>query len=314
MKNLLVIMVVSALVLLSACGANDNTTDTSDEGTVSETELVQSDEEIDDGLVHVEIEKIDTTAKPTQKVEEKSRDVIKVAVVGAPATDILSVADESISTSKYSIGAVKCENFNQPFEMVAAGDAVACLSSNQVFLDSYNKINESGLVIAERIYIDPLAIFPGKVNDLNSISSGTKIAVSQGDTNVARALYLLEQKGIIEVKEGALYQASVEDIVSNPHNISIEEVDISSKWPDVNQYGLIICDYNRAVLAGNDPESAIGEENRNSKIFDLFTVNLVVRNDMLEDSQTAVIRNAINSEEVESYIKDNFYRAVLDYK
>lgn len=310
MKKRMIILAFSLLILSFGCGNETDSASTPDE------QVEMSADEMDDGLVKVEIEKVDTTliSNEQPEKEKKNRNAINVAVVGSPATDILAKADESIADTNNCIEAVKCDNYTEPFEKVISGEVQACLSSNQVFLDSYNKINESDLVIAERIYIDPLAIFPGKINDLNNISGGIKVAVAGGDVNVARALYLLEQKGLLEVKEEASYQASMEDVTSNPHNISIEEVDVTGGWPDTQKYGLIICDYNRAVLLGIDPDSALGEENRNSKIFDLFTVNLVVKQDMLEDTKTAIILKAVNSDIVEDFIYESFYNSVLDYK
>ncbi len=118
----------------------------------------------------------------------------------------------------------------------------------------------------------------------------------------------------MEIKEGAMYQATMEDVTSNPYNISIEQVDLENGWPNKEQYDFVVSDYNRALLNGIDPQLSLAEENRNSKIFDLFAVGLVVRADNRDGAKTKLILDAINSDEVEKMIETGFYRSVLDYK
>ncbi len=303
MKRLIICLLISSLLLTTTACSNEST-DANDINT----------EQSDDGTVKVEIESIDTSEVIKETVTNTNRKAIRIAVVGSPASDILKAADQILQSTEYGIEIVNYEDYKTPNEMVKNGEVFACLCDNQVLLDSYNMIDESDLVIAEKLYYDPLAIFPGKITDMNFISSGETIAVSEGDVNVARALYLLEQKGLLTVKEGALYQATMEDVISNPFNISIEEVDINGGWPDTSKYGLIISDYNRAVLVGIDPQTALGEENRNSNIIDLFAVGLVVNSADLDDAKTKIILNALNDEEVEEYIDSSFYQSVSDYK
>ena len=289
-----------------------------------------SDKQNDEG-VQVQIESIDsentslsgvtTSSGQTSGVQaqiseqpQKERKPIKVAIMGVPAEEILKKADESLINSNYSIEPVICTDYDEPNAMVLNGEADASLYENQVFLDSYNKKNSTDLAIVERVYYEPLALFGGSVTDLSSITGNVKVAVIKGDVNKARALYLLEQKGLIELKPDVYYQASMEDVTSNPHNISIEEVDFSAGWPDASAYGLIICDYNRAMLAGIDPETSLGDENRNSGILDMFSICLVTDKGKAGNDKIKELSKALNSKETEEYIKQSYHDSVVDYR
>ncbi|MBP5745475.1 MAG: hypothetical protein J6W58_04145 [Lachnospiraceae bacterium] len=281
-----------------------------------------------DEAIEVQIESIDTeaveetnastssgqTAEVTVQQPTKERKPIKVAVMGVPAEEILKKADESLINSNYLIEPVICTDYDQPNAMVLSGEADASLYENQVFLDSYNKKNSTDLEIAERIYYEPLALFGGSISDLSSITNNVKVAVIKGDVNKARALYLLEQKGLIELKQDVYYQASMEDVISNPHNISLEEVDFDSGWPDTSSYGLIICDYNRAMLSGIDPASSLGDENRNSGILDMFSICLVTDKSKVGNDKTKQLIKALNSKETEEFIKQTYHDSVVDYR
>lgn len=250
----------------------------------------------------------------TEVQPQKDRKPIKVAIMGVPAEEILKKADEALVNTNYCIEPVICSDYDQPNAMVLNGEADASLYENQVFLDSYNKKNSTELTIAERVYYEPLALFGGSVTDLSSIPSNVKVAVIKGDVNKARALYLLEQKGLIELKPDVYYQASMEDVTANPHHLSIEEVDFSAGWPDTSAYGLIICDYNRAMLSGIDPETSLGDENRNSGILDMFSICLVTDKSKAGNDKTNQLSKALNSKETEEFIKQTYHDSVVDYR
>lgn len=70
----------------------------------------------------------------------------------------------------------------------------------------------------------PFGIYPGTKSDLSELADGDTIAVPNDTTNEARALLLLQDNGIITLKEGAGLEATVNDIAENPHNVKIEEL------------------------------------------------------------------------------------------
>ena len=59
---------------------------------------------------------------------------------------------------------------------------------------------------------------------LDDIADGDVIAVPNDTTNEARALLLLQDNGIITLKDGAGLEATVNDIAENPYNVEIQEL------------------------------------------------------------------------------------------
>ena len=293
-------------MLLVGCGQETEQTGTMPENVEEESDIVE-----------VEIENLDEIeqiqSQPSQPVQKSKKRII-VAVIGAPATEILESAAISMQYSDYEIEAVICDDYNKPNDMVLSGDADACLYENRLYLESYNKRNTTDLTIVERSYYEPLAVFAGTVKDLNDIPSGVKVAVQNGDVNRARALYLMKQKGLLDIKEGSYYQASMEDVIDNPYDISLEEVDIAGGWPDASAYGLIICDKDRAMLAGIDPDTSLGEENRNSELLDMFSICLVTAKGKENGDKIKELSKALNSDLVEEFITEKYHGAVVDYR
>jgi len=266
--------------------------------------------------VEVEIEELDNvvTEEETENSLTKHKSEIKVAVVGQVAKEIIAKANEALVYTDYEIVPVSCDDYNRPNELVLSGEVDACLCDNYVFLESYNKKNTTELVIVERLYYEPLAVFGGNVENTDSLVKGAKVAVPKGEVLKARSLYLLEQKGLLEINEEAYYQATLEDIVSNPLNLTIEEIDFDAGWPDSSEYGLIICDYNRAMLHGISPDDSLGDENRNSDLTDMFAACVVTDNSKENSPKIKQLSKALNSDEVEDYIEETYYGAVVDYR
>ena len=75
------------------------------------------------------------------------------------------------------------------------------------------------------IHYEPFGIYPGKKETLDDLEDGDTIAVPNDTTNEARALLLLQDNGVITLKDGAGLEATVKDIEENPKNIKIEELE-----------------------------------------------------------------------------------------
>ena len=86
-----------------------------------------------------------------------------------------------------------------------------------------------------------------------SKSTSLKIAVPNDTTNEARALLLLQENGIIKLRDGAGITATKNDIVENPYNVEIVEAE-AARLPDMLKdadYAVINSNY--AINAGLNP-------------------------------------------------------------
>ena len=310
-------ILICTVLMTGMCGCSDKVEKNNDEAVSQSEDLNDRDDTVLNDMVSVQIESIDDQgeqdSKTTETVEKK-KNMIRVAVMGAPASEILQKASDTLGFSDYGIEIITCDSYDKPNELVISGEADACLYENQVFLDSYNKKNTTELEIVERSYLEPLAIFSQNTDSIDNIKSGCIIGYPEGEVNKARTLYLLEQKGIITLKEGAYYQATEDSIEDDPYNIALEAYDISQGYPEGDDFGFVVCDYNHAMLSGIDPAASLGEENRNSALTDMFCVCLVTTKDKINSAKIKELSKALNSEAVEEYIYDTYRNSVVDYR
>ena len=135
-----------------------------------------------------------------------------------------------------------------------------------------------------------------------------QIAVPNDTTNEARALLLLEQQGIIKLKDGAGITATKNDIVENPHNVEIVEAE-AAQLPNVKQdvdYAVINSNY--AINAGLNPlKDALAIEGSSSAYANILAVK--------EGNETApkilALKAALESKQVADFITEKYAGSVV---
>ena len=169
---------------------------------------------------------------------------IKVAASPVPHADILKVAGDILAKADITLDVVEYTEYVQPNLVTESGEVDANYFQHGPYLEDFNKKNNTHLVSVAAIHYEPLGLYPGKTKSLNDLADGAKIAVPNDTTNEARALQLLAAQGIITLKEDAGLAATKNDVVDNPHNIELVEMEAA-------QLPRTLSDVDFAVINGN---------------------------------------------------------------
>ena len=130
----------------------------------------------------------------------------KKIVIGAspsPHADILKVAKKELKKEGYELEIKEYSDYVQPNTALESGDLDANYFQHKPYLDDFNKQKKTHLVSAGTIHYEPFGIFPGKTKTLKALKNGATVAVPNDTTNEARALLLLQDQGLIKLKDGA---------------------------------------------------------------------------------------------------------------
>ncbi len=134
------------------------------------------------------------------------------------------------------------------------------------------------------------------------------IAVPNDTTNEARALLLLQDLGLIKLKEGATILATIEDIVENPYNIKFNEVE-AAQLPNILQdvdYAVINSNY--AISAGINPvKDSLGIEGGSSFYANILAVK--EGNENLPEVKALIA--ALQSQKVADFILEQYGGSVV---
>ena len=128
---------------------------------------------------------------------------IKVAASATPHAEILEQAKPLLAEQGYDLQVTVFNDYVQPNEVVESGDFDANYFQHIPYLESFNEEKGTHLVNAGGIHYEPFGIYPGTKSSLDDLAEGDTIAVPNDTTNEARALLLLQDNGIITLKDGA---------------------------------------------------------------------------------------------------------------
>ena len=155
-----------------------------------------------------------------------------------------------------------------------------------------------------------LAACGSKTDDNSGDAAATtiKIGVPNDTTNEARALLLLQENGIIKLKDGAGITATKNDIVENPYNVEIVEAEAAQLphlLPDVD-YAVINSNY--AINDGLNPvNDSLLIEGSASAYANILAVK--------EGNETApkilALKAALESKQVADFIAEKYAGSVV---
>lgn len=248
--------------------------------------------------------------------ENKADDkTITVAASPTPHAEILEAAKDLLKEKGYTLEIKEFDDYPQQNVVVDEGEFDANYFQHQPYLDNFNEEKGSDLVSAAKIHYEPLGIYPGASKDLENIKDGAKIAVPNDATNEARALLLLEENGIITLKEDAGLNATKKDVEENPHNIEIVELDAAQIARVVEELDFVVLNGNYALDAGfNVQIDAIAKEEADSEAAQTYANIIAVKKENKDSEKIKALVEVLQSEEIGKFITDTYEGAVVPMK
>jgi len=250
----------------------------------------------------------------TTKEDEKNT-VIKVAASATPHAEILEQAKSILAEQGYDLQITVFNDYVQPNEVVESGEFDANYFQHQPYLDSFNEEKGTHLVSIGGIHYEPFGIYPGTKDSLDDISDGDSIAVPNDTTNEARALLLLQDNGIIKLKDGAGLNATVNDIKENPYNVKIVELEAAQVARVVDETAYVVLNGNYALEAGYSvSKDALAYEKSDSEAAKTYVNIIAVKEGNEENEALQALVNVLKSDEIKDYINETYDGAVIPFE
>ena len=237
---------------------------------------------------------------------------ITVAASATPHSEILEVAKPLLEKDGYSLDVKVFSDYVQPNMVVDSGEIDANYFQHITYLDNFNTEQNTSLVTAGSIHYEPLGIYAGKKSSLDGISQGDIIAVPNDVTNEARALLLLQQLGIMKLKDDAGIKATKNDIVENPNGVEIKELE-AAQIPNIkDEVAFVVLNGNYALGAGyNVSTDSLGYESSDSEAAKAYANIIAVKAGNEESDKIKALVNALKSDEVKNFIKEKYNGSVV---
>ena len=241
--------------------------------------------------------------------------VIKVAASATPHAEILEEAKPLLAKEGYDLQVTVFDDYVQPNEVVDSGDFDANYFQHAPYMEQFNKEKGTSLVDAGDIHYEPFGIYPGTKKTLDELEDGDTIAVPNDTTNEARALLLLQDNGVITLKDGAGLEATVKDIEENPKNIKIEELEAAQVSRVKDEVAFVVLNGNYALQAGYSVSNdSIAHETSDSEAAKTY-VNVIAVKEGNEDNEAIkALVDTLKSDEIKDFINEKYDGAVVPFE
>ena len=243
--------------------------------------------------------------------KEKEDKTIVIGASPAPHAEILAEAKPILEKEGYTLEIKEYNDYVQPNVALNAGDLDANYFQHKPYLDQFNEENKMELVSAGIIHYEPFGIYAGKTASLEELPDGAKVAVPNDATNEARALLLLESQGVITLSEGAGLKATKQDVVDNPKNIDIIEMEAAQLPRSLQDVDVAVINGNYAIAAGLKVADALCIEDSESVGATTYGNIIAVQKGHENDEKIKALVKALKSEEVKKFIDEKYAGAVV---
>ena len=230
------------------------------------------------------------------------KETIKVAAAGYPMEEIVKIAAEDLKKEGYNTKITLLTDYVTANVGLANKDFDANFHQHVPFMEIFNKKNNAHLVKVAAIYDVYVGFYSKKYKSKNEIPNGAKVVVPNDPTNQDRALRILADEGLIELKpKDGLY--NLNDVINTKKNFKFMAVPIPS----------LVQAYQEADLAFNWPSHMLKigvhvkdalfiEKNTNGK----YAVSLVAREDNKNSKKIQDLTKAMTSEKVKKFIEEKY--------
>lgn len=236
---------------------------------------------------------------------------LKVGATPAPHAEILEVVKDILADQGITLEIVSFNDYIQPNTAVESGDLDANYFQHITYMNDFNQANGTHLADAADVHYEPFGLYAGKTASLDALADGAQVAVPNDATNEARALLLLQQEGLITLKEGAGLTATKADIAENPKNLDIVELEAAQIPSRLGDVDLAVINGNYALGAGLKVADALAIESADGEAAKAYVNILAVKEGRENDPAIQALAAALTSDTVKTYIEDTYQGAVV---
>ena len=239
---------------------------------------------------------------------------VKVGASPTPHAEILKAAVPLMKAKGHDLKIIEYADYVQPNMALDAGELDANYFQHQPYLTDFNKEKGTKLVSIAAVHYEPFGIYAGKTKSLKDLKKKAIVAVPNDTTNEARALLLLQDNGLLKLKEGAGLNATRRDIVDNPLKLRIEEIEAAQLVRSLPDVDIAPINGNYAILGGLKVKDALAAEPADSIAATTYANILTVRVGDENRPELKDLAAILKGDEIKAFINKSYDGAVVPSK
>lgn len=238
----------------------------------------------------------------------KNNAPLKIGVNPGPHADIMEMVKKVAEKDGLKIQIVEFSDFIQPNMALNQGDIDLNSFQHKPYMDAMVKDRKYDIHWVANTVVAPIGIYSQKVKNLQDVPNNAIVGIPNDPTNGARALLLLQKHNLIKLKSGVDLNITTADIVSNPKNIQIKELEAALIPRSLQDLTLAVINVTYAMSANLSPEKdALALEDANTLYVNILAANGKTK----DDPRVKTLIKAYRSKEVKEYVENKYKKSMI---
>lgn len=242
------------------------------------------------------------TAEASEKVK------LRLAVSPSPHAEIANLIKDRLEKEGVDLEIVEFTDYETPNLALEEGDVDANYFQHIPYFDDFTAKNDLHLEILCGVHIEPMGVYSSKYKSIEEIEEGAEVFIPDDTVNGARALLLLEAKGLIKLDEKAGLDATEKDIKDNPKNLKFKALEAATIPQTYEDAGLAVINGNYAIQNGLNPlkDTILLEDSQSP-----YTNIVAVRAGDKDKDEFKKLKEALQDELIKDFIEKKYEGAVV---
>ena len=229
---------------------------------------------------------------------------IKIGATAGPHAQVAEAVAKEAKKQGIDLKVVEFSDYVTPDKALADGDIQLNAYQHVPFMENFNKQNGSKLVAIGKTILMPMGLYSNSVHSAADVPEGAIVAIPNDPTNGGRGLALLAKAGLITLKDGVGFKATVADITSNPKNLQIQELEAAQLPRSLDDVVVAAIPMNYVQSAGlNVEKQGFFLEPKDEP---LAVMILAVRSQDKDNETYKKIADIYKSDAIKQFINDTF--------
>ena len=229
---------------------------------------------------------------------------IKIGATAGPHAQVAEAVAKEAQKQGINLKVVEFSDYVTPDKALSDGDIQLNAYQHVPFMENFNKQNGSDLVAIGKTILMPMGLYSNSVHSAQDVPEGAIVAIPNDPTNGGRGLALLAKAGLITLRDGVGFKATIADITSNPKNLQIQELEAAQLPRSLDDVAVAAIPMNYVQSAGlNVEKQGFFLEPKDEP---LAVMILAVRGQDKDNETYKKIAQIYQSEAIKKFIDETF--------
>lgn len=249
-------------------------------------------------------------ALSTAALSAHAQETLIVGASPTPHAEILRFIAPALKEEGIELKVVEFTDYVLPNLATAEKKLDANYFQHKPYLDTFNANRQTNIAAVpnSEVHVEPFGAYSNRINTIAELKNGATVAIPNDPSNTGRALRLLHEGGLIELKDPQNILATARDIINNPKNLKFRELESAQVPRALDDVDLALINSNYALEAGLTPTVDALILDGSGSIYANF---IATRADQIDDPKIQKLARALRTAEVKEFMNQKYKGAVI---